>query len=133
MISLGKSEGGSPKGAIPPGAGRERKTGGKTMLSIHKTIADGRAVFVLSGRLDTVTSPQLDRELRTSLEGVTELILDMKDLVYLSSAGLRVLLVTQRTMAEQGEMKVIHANEIVMEIFEVTGFLNILTVEGAEP
>jgi len=103
------------------------------MLSIHKTIADGRAVFVLSGRLDTVTSPQLDRELRTSLEGVTELILDMKDLVYLSSAGLRVLLVTQRTMAEQGEMKVIHANEIVMEIFEVTGFLNILTVEGAEP
>ncbi len=83
----------------------------------------------LGGRLDTTTAPQLEQELGASLDGVKELILNMESLEYLSSAGLRVLLQAQKRMSRQGTMKVTHVSEIVMEIFEVTGFLQILTVE----
>ena len=99
------------------------------MLNIKKTIENGYAVFALSGRVDTTTAPELEKEIKSSLDGVTSLTLDMKDLVYISSAGLRVLLSAQKTMNKQGKMTVRNANETVMEIFEVTGFSDILTIE----
>lgn len=82
----------------------------------------------LGGRLDTGTAPELEKELKNSLDGVEELIIDMAELDYLSSAGLRVLLGAQKTMNRQGSMKVSHVNDTIMEIFEVTGFSDILTV-----
>lgn len=85
--------------------------------------------MILSGRLDTTTSPQLEAELNSSLENVTSLVIDMADLDYISSAGLRVLLSAQKIMGRQGEMKVMHVSGPVMDIFEVTGFSEILTIE----
>ena len=99
------------------------------MLNINKNIADGKANFSLEGRLDTVTAPDLEKELKGSLDGVTELIMDFDKLEYISSAGLRVLLSAQKVMTRQGKMKVIHVNDMIMEIFEVTGFSDILTIE----
>ena len=99
------------------------------MLNINKSVAEGKTVFALEGRLDTVTAPDLEKELKASLDSVTELVLDFEKLEYISSAGLRVLLSAQKTMAKQGEMKVTHVTEVIMEIFEVTGFSDILTIE----
>ena len=99
------------------------------MLNINKTIENGKADYLLEGRLDTVTAPDLEKDLKESLDGVSDLVLDFANLEYISSAGLRVLLSAQKTMAKQGEMKVIHVNETIMEIFEVTGFSDILTIE----
>lgn len=99
------------------------------MLSINKTIEDESAVFFLAGRLDTVTAPELEKEIRDSIDGLRELKLDLEKLDYISSAGLRVLLSTQKTMNNQGKMKVTNVNEAIMEIFEVTGFVEILTIE----
>lgn len=99
------------------------------MLNINKNITGGKAVFKLEGRLDTVTAPDLEKELKGSLDGVTELSFDFEKLEYISSAGLRVLLAAQKIMANQGDMKVIHVNETIMEIFDVTGFSGILTIE----
>ena len=99
------------------------------MLNIQKTIDSGKAIFALKGRLDTVTAPELEQTLKTSLNGVTELTLDLEGLEYISSAGLRVLLSAQKTMNRQGTMKLIHVGEIVAEVFEVTGFSDILTIE----
>ena len=91
---------------------------------------DGKAlVLALAGRLDTVTAPELEAALNDALAGVEELTFDFEKLDYISSAGLRVLLATQKTMNRQGSMKVIHANEMILEIFDVTGFSDILTVE----
>ncbi len=91
---------------------------------------DGKAlVLTLAGRLDTVTSPELEAVLKDALAGVEELTFDFEKLDYISSAGLRVLLSAQKTMNRQGSMKVIHANEMIREIFDVTGFADILTVE----
>ncbi|MBQ9031311.1 MAG: STAS domain-containing protein [Parasporobacterium sp.] len=84
--------------------------------------------LALEGRLDTTTAPELEDELKTSLDGVTSLTFDFEKLEYISSAGLRVLLAAQKTMNQQGEMKVTHVNETIMEIFEVTGFTDILTI-----
>ena len=81
------------------------------------------------GRLDTSTAPQFEKELTESLDGVTDLTFNMEKLDYISSVGLRVLLSTQKRMNRQGKMKVTRVNETVMEVFEVTGFLDILTVE----
>lgn len=83
----------------------------------------------LEGRLDTTTAPELEKVIKSSLDGVTELTIDMGSLDYLSSAGLRVLLGAQKTMNKQGSMKVVHVNETIMEIFDVTGFADILTIE----
>lgn len=83
----------------------------------------------LEGRLDTTTAPQLEQELKGALPGVTSLTLDFSALEYLSSAGLRVLLATQKTMRKQGKMVIRHVNETIMEVFEVTGFIDILTIE----
>ena len=85
--------------------------------------------IALQGRLDTMTAPQLEQELKSCLSGVKELTLDLEGLEYISSAGLRVLLSAQKQMNRQGSMKLVHVNEIVKEIFEVTGFLDILTIE----
>ena len=99
------------------------------MLNMKKTIENGKAVFALEGRLDTNTSPELEKELRETLPGVSALELDFENLDYISSAGLRVLLSAQKLMSRQGEMKVKNVNETIMEIFEVTGFTDILTIE----
>ena len=99
------------------------------MLSINKTIENGKEAFALEGRLDTTTSPELEKELKAELDGVSELTLDFAGLEYISSAGLRVLLAAQKVMNKQGEMKISHVNETIMEIFEVTGFSDILTIE----
>lgn len=81
----------------------------------------------LEGRLDTTTAPELEAELQ--LEGITELVLDFEKLDYVSSAGLRVLLATQKVMNRQGSMLISNVNEGIMEIFEITGFVDILTIE----
>ena len=99
------------------------------MLNIEKTVVDGSATFALKGRLDSVTSEELEAELKEVMEGLTVLTLDLEELDYLSSAGLRVLLSAQKVMNRQGEMKVTHVSEPIMEIFEVTGFTDILTIE----
>ena len=96
------------------------------MLNIDKNSDGNTLVVSLEGRLDTTTAPLLEAELKSSLEGVTSLILDMNKL---SSAGLRVLLSAQKTMNACGEMKITGVNETIMEIFEVTGFSDILTIE----
>ena len=98
------------------------------MLNIAKTIDNGKAAFALEGRLDTVTAPELEKEMKASLEGVSELTMDFGKLEYISSAGLRVLLSAQKIMNKQGEMKILNVNETIMEIFEVTGFSDILTI-----
>ena len=85
--------------------------------------------IALEGRLDTTTAPDLDAALRASLDGVTALNLDFSGLEYISSAGLRVLLSAQKIMNKQGEMKLTNVSEPIMEIFEVTGFSDILTIE----
>ena len=99
------------------------------MLNINKTVKDATLYYALEGRLDTITSPELEEELKASLENARALVLDFEKLEYISSAGLRVLLSAQKTMAKRGEMKLTHVNETVMEIFEVTGFADILTIE----
>ncbi len=99
------------------------------MLNLNVT-KDGETLCVaLEGRLDTVSSPELEECLREDLPGMTLLVLDFEKLDYISSAGLRVLLAAQKTMSRQGEMKLVNVNEIIMEIFEITGFSDILTIE----
>ena len=83
----------------------------------------------LSGRLDAVTAPDLDKVVQNELAGVTELTLDFTDLVYVASAGLRVLLLAQKRMKKQGDMKLIHVSKDVKDVLEMTGFIDFLTVE----
>ncbi len=85
--------------------------------------------IALEGRLDTATAPALEKELQASLGGATELTLDFSALEYISSAGLRVLLSAHKAMSQKGGMKVTHANEIVSEVFDVTGFADIISIE----
>ena len=99
------------------------------MLNITKTVENGTASFALEGRLDTVTAPELEQALKETIEGLRLLTLDFAGLEYISSAGLRVLLSAQKQMNRQGVMKLIHVGEAIMEIFEVTGFNEILTIE----
>lgn len=99
------------------------------MLNITKNTNASELTVSLTGRLDTTTAPELEKELKASLDGVPTLTIDMAALEYISSAGLRVLLSAQKTMNKQGEMKVVHVGDTIMEIFEVTGFSDILTIE----
>lgn len=99
------------------------------MLNMNKTVENGKVIFALDGRLDTITAPELENELKASLGGVNELTLDLAGLEYISSAGLRVLLSTQKIMNKQGRMMIRNVSETIMEIFEVTGFSDILTIE----
>ena len=99
-------------------------------MNITKKAEGDALMLALEGRLDTATSPQLDEELDASLEGVRELTLDLTDLKYVSSAGLRVLLRAQRKMnAAKGKLLVTGVNDSIMEIFEITGFSEILDIE----
>lgn len=99
------------------------------MLNIQKTVENNAASLSLEGRLDTVSAPELEKVLQEILPDLNELTLDFTKLDYISSAGLRVLLSAQKTMNKQGNMKVAHVNETILEIFEVTGFSDILTIE----
>ena len=99
------------------------------MLNIEKKQEGKDLTVALTGRLDTVTAPELESELAASLDDVENLVIDMKDLEYISSAGLRVLLTAQKAMNQKGSMKLTNVNETVMEIFDVTGFVDILTIE----
>ena len=85
--------------------------------------------IVLEGRLDTTTAPQLEVELKRSISGITELIFDFAGLEYISSAGLRVLLAAQKVMNKQGSLTIRNVNSVVMEVFEITGLVDILTIE----
>jgi len=85
--------------------------------------------LAVEGRLDTTTAPQLEAELKQSISGVETLVLDFANLEYISSAGLRVLLAAQKVMNKQGEMIIRNVNETIAEIFEITGFSDILTIE----
>ena len=98
-------------------------------MTITKKQTASSLEIALEGRLDTTTAPELEKELKESLNGVSELTLDFEKLDYISSAGLRVLLSAQKQMSRQGSMKLVHVGEIVMEVFEVTGFSDILTIE----
>ena len=98
-------------------------------MKIENTTNGNEMELVLSGRLDTSTAPQLEAELKKNIDGITSLLFDFSDLEYLSSAGLRVLLAAQKIMNKQGSMVIKNVNDTIMEIFEVTGFVDILTIK----
>ena len=98
-------------------------------MTITKKQNGAALEIAVEGRLDTLTSPELDNELKTCLENVDSLVLDCEKLDYISSAGLRVILNAHKTMNVKGGMRLIHVNEIVREVFEVTGFADVLTIE----
>ena len=98
-------------------------------MTINTTVNGTELTVALAGRLDTTTAPHLEAELKTSLDGVNSLVLNFAELEYISSAGLRVLLSAQKVMNNQGKMVIRHANETILEVFEVTGFMDILTIE----
>ena len=98
-------------------------------MKIIETRNDASLVLALEGRLDTVTAPELEELLKKNLPSVNELIFDLEKLDYLSSAGLRVLLYAQKNIQNHGKMVVRHANSLVMGVFQVTGFSDILTIE----
>ena len=98
-------------------------------MNIIKNKDGSKLTLTMEGRLDTTTAPQLEAELKVSMDGTTELNLDFEKLEYLSSAGLRVLLAAQKVMNKQGKMVIRHVNETIHEVFEVTGFIDILTIE----
>ena len=99
------------------------------MLNINKTITNGKAVFALEGRLDTNTSVELDAALSPVLDTINELVFDLSALEYISSAGLRVLLKAQKAMNRQGSMVIRNVSDEIRDIFDVTGFLDIMTIE----
>ena len=99
-------------------------------MEIIKTAEDIKLTVEVKGRLDTTTAPELEAALENALTGVEELVMDFSELEYISSAGLRVLLATQKKMQNQGTMTVTGVSDIVMEVFEVTGFCDILNIAG---
>ena len=98
-------------------------------MTITKNLNGKDLEIALEGRLDTMTAPELEAELKNSMDGAESLTLDFSKLDYISSAGLRVLLSAHKAMSGKGGMKVTNVNEIVREVFEVTGFADILTIE----
>ena len=98
-------------------------------MTINTTNENGKVTLALSGRLDTVTAPELDAALDTALDGAKELCFDFTDLEYISSAGLRVLLKAQKAMNTKGTMTVTGVNEIIMGVFDITGFSDILNIK----
>ena len=99
------------------------------MLNIIKNKDGSSLNIALEGRLDTTTAPELETELKAALPDTAKLVMDFEKLEYISSAGLRVLLSAQKVMNKQGKMTLRHVNETISEIFEVTGFTEILTIE----
>ena len=98
-------------------------------MTINKNLNGSKLTLGLEGRLDTTTAPELETVIQNELSDVKELVFDFKNLEYISSAGLRVLLSAQKIMNKNGNMKIINVNDMITEIFEVTGFIDILTVE----
>ena len=98
-------------------------------MDIKKDANGNELILTISGRLDTTTSPVLDGEIKNSADGITRLVLDLEKLDYISSAGLRVVLAAQKMMNKKGEMIVRKPCDSVMEVFDVTGFTDILTIE----
>ena len=98
-------------------------------MTIERKTENDVVTLTLAGRLDTATAPELETEVDACAGVVKDLVLDLKDLEYTSSAGLRVILKAQKMMNKQGSMKLIHVNEDVMEVFDITGFLEILKIE----
>ena len=98
-------------------------------MTIKKTITDASAALEIIGRLDTTTAPELEATIDGCVAGIKELVLDCSALEYVSSAGLRVILKAQKLMNAQGAMKLTHVNETIMEVFDITGFADILTIE----
>lgn len=98
-------------------------------MTIEKKVNGSALEIALEGRLDTMTAPELEKELNAALGSADSLVLDFSKLEYISSAGLRVLLSAHKTMSAKGGMKVTNVNEIVQEVFEVTGFSDILNIE----
>ena len=98
-------------------------------MNIEKICNDNEVVLNVSGRLDTTTAPSLETVVAETVVACEYLVLDFAGLEYISSAGLRVILKAQKTMAAKGGMKLLHVNETIMEIFEITGFSDILTIE----
>ena len=98
-------------------------------MNIEKKIVGESATLVVVGRLDTQTAPELEKEIDSVVSGLKELTFDMTGLEYVSSAGLRVILKAQKIMNAQGSMKLISVNDSIMEVFDITGFLDILTIE----
>lgn len=97
-------------------------------MTINKNLEGTKLEILLEGRLDTTTSPMLETELKQALDGITELTFNFEKLEYISSAGLRILLAAQKRMSKQGSMVVKNVNEVIAEVFEVTGFSDILTI-----
>jgi anti-sigma B factor antagonist len=98
-------------------------------MNIEKVCNGNEAVLKVSGRLDTTTAPSLEAAITETVSACASLVLDFAGLEYISSAGLRVILKAQKAMAAKGGMKLLHVNETIMEIFEITGFTDILTIE----
>ena len=98
-------------------------------MNINTKTDGSKLTIALEGRLDTTSAPQLEGVLKETLRGVTELVMDFEQLAYISSAGLRVLLAAMKLMKKQGSMVVRNVNETVMEVFEITGFADMLTIE----
>ena len=98
-------------------------------MTIEKAIANASASLKIIGRLDTSTAPELEATIDGCVAGIKELVLDCSELEYVSSAGLRVILKAQKLMNAQGNMKLTHVNETIMEVFDITGFADILTIE----
>ncbi|MCR5264415.1 MAG: STAS domain-containing protein [Clostridiales bacterium] len=98
-------------------------------MTINKTRNGSAMTIAVEGRLDTMTAPQLETVIKEELDGVDNLVFDFSELKYISSAGLRVLLTAQKAMNDQGSMKVVNVNDLVSEVFELTGFSDILDIE----
>lgn len=98
-------------------------------MEIVKTFNEETLNISLEGRLDTMTAPQFEKELKESIDGIKNLVLDFEKLAYVSSAGLRVILSAQKIMNKQGTMKILNVGDDIMEVFEITGFADILTIE----
>ena len=98
-------------------------------MIINKNIENTTLTLAPVGRLDTATAPEFEKELEAALSGVEKLVIDLKDIDYISSAGLRVILKAQKIMSLRGSLKVTGANSMVMEVFEITGFIDIITIE----
>ena len=98
-------------------------------MEIKKTLNGNELLVAVEGRLDTTTAPQLEENVRSSIDGISSLVFNFEKLEYISSAGLRGLLAMQKIMNKQGSMTIRNVNETVMEVFEVTGFVDILTIE----
>lgn len=98
-------------------------------MTIEKTAENEKVTLTVSGRLDTTTAPELEAALDEVLENTKELIFNLENLEYISSAGLRVILKAQKSMNTKGSMKLTGVNDSIMEVFDITGFLDILTIE----